>query len=110
MFTIAICLSFVSIYCLYAMGKVEAEATGVMLLLKSKEVLARSLAGLTLLLSLWVFISQTGPAVGIFICLLFWMMLASCMVLFIPFKKIKWFHLTAGLLVLLAIEWSFLPS
>lgn len=107
MFTVAICLSFISILCLYAIAqKVEMEPTGILLFLKTRKTLARLLAGSAFLVSTLVFIGQMGFAVGIFTGLLFWMLLACLMVLFVPFGKVKWPYLTLGVLVIAAIELS----
>lgn len=105
MISIALCLSFVSIFCLYAASdKVEWEKRGIMLFLRNKKALSLLLAGLTFLISTLIFISRVELGVGIFISLSLWMTLASLATLFLPFNIIKWQHLAAGILVAFAIE------
>jgi|SRR5690606_1805231 len=107
MFTIAICLSFISVYSLYALsGKVEIDPKGVMLFLKTRKTLARLLAGSTFSLSTLILIWQMGFAVGIYTSLMFWMLLASFMILIVPFQKVKWPHLILGIAVIVGIELS----
>ncbi|WP_192348549.1 hypothetical protein [Algoriphagus sp. Y33] len=109
MFTLAICLSFISVFCLYSLAqKVEVEPKGLMLFLKSGKMLTRALGGLAFLLSTFIYIGQMGFAVGIFTGLLFWMLLSCLMILFTPFGKVKWGHLTFGVLVIGGIEMSVL--
>lgn len=103
MFTLAFCLSFISIYCLYAISKVEIES-GLILFFRTRKTLARALGGSTFLLSTLILIRQMGFAVGIYTGLMFWMFLASLMILAMPFEKVKWPHLMLGILMIAGIE------
>lgn len=105
MITIALCLSFISIYCLYAVSdRVEIEKKGIMLFFKNKQVLAVVIAGLTFLVSTIIFTYKFGLGVGIFTSLSLWMVLASLIILFLPFQVIKWPHLALAFLVVAIIE------
>lgn len=75
-----------------------------MLLLKTRKMLARALSGSALLLSTLIYIGQMGFAAGIFTGMIIWMLMASLMVLFIPFGKVTWTHLSIGLLMISGIE------
>ncbi|GEM_PF-3498066 len=105
MYTLAFCLSLISIYCLYALSdRVEMEKKGIMLYLNTRKTLTLLLAVSAFLFSSIIFISRVGLGVGIFTNLSLWMVLACLTVLFLPFKVIRWPHLVAGTLIFLCIE------
>lgn len=107
MFTLAICLSFLSIYCLYALSdKVEVEKKVIMLFLKERKTLTWLLAGSTFVFSTLILHGQLGPAVGILTSFMLWTVLAGFIILFMPFEKVKWPHLAIGMVVIIAIEMS----
>ena len=107
MFTLAICLCFLSVFGLYTQSKkVETEPKGFMLFLKTRKVLARAISGSALFVSTVLFIGQMGFAVGIFTEMLMWMLLACLLVLFMPFGKVTWGHLALSVIVIAGIEVS----
>jgi hypothetical protein len=107
MFTIAFCLSFLSVYGLYALSdRVEIEKKGIMLLLKDHKTLTRLLAGSTLMVSTLIFSTQMGAAVGILTSFMLWTVLACFFILFIPFDKVRWPHVAIVIMLIIAIEMS----
>lgn len=105
MYSLAFCLSFLSVYCLYAISdRVEIEKTGVMLLLQKNKMLSLLLSGSAFLFSTFIFVAKVSLGVGVFASLSLWMVLACLVVLFMPFKIIKWMHIVLTILVSFSTE------
>lgn len=105
MFTIAFCLSCLSVYCLYTISdKIEVEKKGILLFLQERKTLARFLAGSTFVLSTLILSTQVGPAVGILTSVMLWTVLACSIILFMPFEKVNWSYWAIGVLVSAVIE------
>lgn len=87
MYSLAIIFSFISIWCLFATSKkVEHTKTGITLLLANNTKVAK-IASLVLFLVTIVLLSYCmGFVTGLLTSIVLWMFLASCIVLFAPFK------------------------
>lgn len=108
MYTLAIILSFCSVWSLFsAANKVEFGKTNITLTLSKKTKVAKLLAMVSFLVSTILLWYLLGASVGILASSVIWMILASLVVLFAPFPKLKSFHLILLGLVLLAIELLF---
>ncbi|MFL9830648.1 hypothetical protein ABS764_07265 [Flavobacterium sp. ST-87] len=105
MYTLALCLSLISIFCLLTLSdRVEVDKKGLMLFLKTKKTLSLLLAGLAFLFSTLIFITKVGSGVGIFTSLSLWMVLGCLVILFTPLNIIRQLYLIVGALVLFSIE------
>ena len=88
MITLAVCFTFCSVWCLYAISdKVAFQKVGIILKL-SKKPWASKLGGLGFLfLSAMVLCALYGYAVGVILAITLWMTVASAVVLLAPFPK-----------------------
>ncbi|MEM6725424.1 MAG: hypothetical protein AAF598_15390 [Bacteroidota bacterium] len=76
------------------------------LYLAERVQLSRSLSALFFVLSTALLIFNTGPAVGVLNSFIVWMVLASLVLLFAPFPKIRLLHLVLLSGILILIEFS----
>ncbi|MEM9142621.1 MAG: hypothetical protein AAGA86_06505 [Bacteroidota bacterium] len=105
MYTLVILLSFVSVWCLYAASKKVAFAKNNITLTLSRHPKAAKIAALVAFLgSTLLLIFLLGTAIGILASSIVWMIIASCVVLFAPFPKLKLGHLIFILALLLGTE------
>ena len=105
MYTLAIVLSFFSVWSLFAITeKVEFNKKRLTLALSENVGLAKVVSFLSFLTATILLGSLLGPAVGILANTVIWMIFASCIVLFAPFPKLRLPHLVLIIVVLLGLE------
>jgi len=103
MVTLAVVLSFVSVWGLLASAKkVEFEKKGTTLLLSKNTGAAKVVALVSFLISTIVFCFLFGSTVGIISSGVLWMILASLTLLFAPFPKLS-YRFLAGMIVLCVV-------
>ena len=108
MVSLSLACMFLSVYCLYAVSdKVEYDKEAIMVFLSGHGLLTKGLVGIFALLGFWILSFIVGTTNGIISGAVLWSVLASLVLLFAPFKRVR--LLEVGLLigVIVAIELSF---
>ncbi|WP_103866196.1 hypothetical protein [Aquimarina sp. I32.4] len=102
MYSLAILTSFFSIWCLYALSeKVDFTKKNITLILSQNIRVAKVVALVFFLISTIVLCISLGTVTGLFCSLLIWTLLASAILLFAPFQKVKHVHVIfLGLLII----------
>lgn len=109
MFSLSIILSFVSVWCLYAVAdRVDFVKTGIHAKLKEHSGVARTISLLSYLLLCILLVNKYGPTTGILVGLMLWTLVGSLIVLFTPFSKFKTLHLGLLMVLIIGLE-IFLP-
>lgn len=109
MYSFSIVCSFLSVWCLYsASSRVEFEKKGLSLWLSGRASLAKVLSACLFILSTLTFSLAMGPVICILTSVCLWMLIASSITLFTPFRRVSITHL--GLLLVLSIGLEFLFS
>lgn len=105
MYSLSIIFSFCSVWCLLAVSeRIELEKKGVTLLLSKNKKVAKIVAFLFFIAATGLLIDILGTASGIFSSLSLWMIAASFIVLFTPFKNFKTYYLFIITISIVAIE------
>ena len=108
MYTLAIFLSFCSIWSLFAAAdKVEFAKTKMTLTLSKKTKVTKMVALVAFLGATGMLSYLLGPVVGILSSCVLWMILASLIVLFAPFPNLRFIHLSLLFGLLFGIDMLF---
>ncbi|MEL6916195.1 MAG: hypothetical protein AAFO99_00555 [Bacteroidota bacterium] len=105
MYTLAVILSFCSIWSLFsAANKVEFDKKNITLTFSKKTRVTKIVALVSFLGAMALLWYLLGAVVGILASTVIWMILASLVVLFAPFPKFRGVHLILIVALLLCIE------
>ncbi|WP_159090838.1 hypothetical protein [Aquimarina aquimarini] len=105
MYSLAIVTSFLSVWCLYAISeRVDFVKKNITLVLSKNTKATQIVALVFFFASTFVLCFSLGLVTGIFSSLLIWMTLASSVLLFAPFPKLKYTHLILLGVLIIIIE------